>query len=138
MENNERRWVEIQFYFFSKDIYDIKKDLLDIATIIEGIALITPNSKPERLKGLSAKLLSDISARPKQIELIFLMKQNGYSLQEIGKSCNRTKKWAYENLKNKTEPPFHPVLQESDDLLIAEFLETLNKVQKAGINNGIN
>lgn len=135
MEIDERRWTEIRFYLFSKDIYEIKKDLLDITTIIEGIALITPNSKPERLKGLSAKLLTDITARPKLTEIIFLMNKHNYTLQKIGTTVGKTREAVRKILKEKDPPLCLPTLKESDDILIANFLKTLDKIQKAGITN---
>lgn len=138
MENSKRRWAEIRFYYFSKEIYEINKELLDIATIIEAVALLTPHSKPERLKGLSAKLLSDISAIPNLVEVVFLMHQFNYSNKTISETVGKTTRTISRIITQREKPPFLPILQKSDDELIMNFLITLDKIQKAGILNESN
>ena len=129
----QRRWAEVEFYYFSLDIYHINNDMLDVASMIETLALMTKKSKVERLKGLSAKLLTDISSTPTTLELVFLMKDQNYSTKEISKATNKSTKQINRYLTNNEPPIFTPKLKESDDIQIAKFMETVHKIKQAGI-----
>lgn len=133
MTQNERRWIEIQFYYFCLDLYNIHKELIDVITIVEGISLITKQSKPERIKHIAAKLLSDISSIPTRTEIIYLMKENGYSQREIAKKLGKQQPYIQRHLKKMSELICIPSLQETDTKLLIEFLNTTKKIKEAGI-----
>ena len=133
MDLAQRRWAEIEFYYFSLDIYHINYDMMDVASMIETIAMMTKKAKIERLKGLSAKLLTDIGSTPTTLELVFLMYNQGFNTKEIGKATNKSSRQINRYLSNNEPPIFTPKLNEADDIQLAHFMETVNKVKQAGI-----
>lgn len=133
MDLAQRRWAEIEFYYFSLDIYHINYDMMDVASMIETIAMMTKKAKIERLKGLSAKLLTDIGSTPTTLELVFLMYNQGFNTKEIGKATNKSSRQINRYLNNNEPPIFTPKLNEADDIQLAHFMETVNKVKQAGI-----
>lgn len=133
MDASQRRWAEIRFYYFSLDIYRIHNDLLDVATMIEAIGMLTKGSKIERLKALSAKLLSDIGSTPTLIEMITLMRHHKYPISKIAETTGKSQRTITRYLKQNPDQIYIPSLKEADDELINNFMKTVELIKQAGI-----
>lgn len=132
MTKSERRWAEIRLFYFCLDIYRMRHDLMDVAYAIDTIAQIG-NFKRERLKHLSAKLISDPTNMPTATEFIYIAADNGLTNSYIAEVIGKSRAYISQVLKRNEVPAYSPLLSEEDDLEVGKFITLLDKFQKAGI-----
>jgi hypothetical protein len=132
MTASERRWAEIRLFYFCLDIYRLRHDLMDVAYAIDTIAQIG-NFKRERLKHISAKLISDPTNMPTDTEFIHIASENGLTNSYIAETIGKSRAHICQVLKRKEAPAYSPLMSEEDDIEINKFIILLDKFQKAGI-----
>lgn len=132
MNNAERRWIEIKLYYFCLDIYHIRNELYDVSYAIETISQIGI-FKIQRLKALSARMLSDITLTPALSEVVHLAYAHGLSLSQIASFVNKKSKNTIAEMLKKEPPNYIPIFNEKDSIEVAKFIKLLDIFQKAGI-----
>lgn len=131
MTLEERRWMEIQLFYFCYDLYNIRKDLLDVVYAIDAIAQIG-NFKTLRMKDIAAKLLERQSNQIHPKEFIHVAHANGVPIIKIAERVNLDRSTVYRTVKEPI-PAFHPLFDESIDKEIGRFLQLLEVFKKAGV-----
>ncbi len=133
MGQNNQRWNEIKLYYFIYDIYNIRKDLMDISYSVEAIAQIGIINQL-RIKHICAELISDVSCQPIDTEVIWAAHNAGLSAYKIAKITHKTKQAVLHTLKKEEPPLFCKFNNQKDIEEINNFLELLEVFQKAGIH----
>ena len=133
MDPNKQKWNEIKLYYFIYDIYNIRKDLMDIAYAVEAVAQIGQINQL-KIKHLCAELISDITCQPLDIEIIWAAHNAGLSSYKIAKITHKSRQAITHALKKEEPPLFCKFNNEKDINEINNFLELLDKFQKAGIH----
>ena len=133
ISESTRRWVEIRFYYFCLDIFDLHHSFLDVDLAIQAIANLG-NIKLKELNQSAGKMIGDPYYMPTEDELIITAHMHGKTYKEIAGYIGvdqRTIKRRIEREKKKYNP--YPRLSVSEDIAIQEFFETLDVLKNAGV-----
>lgn len=128
-----RRWVEIRFYYFCLDIFDLHHSFLDVDLAIQAIANLG-NTKLKELNKSAGKMMGDPYYIPTEDELLVLANMHGRTYKEMAEYLGvdqRTVKRRLEKEQKKYNP--YPRLSVNEDLAIKEFFETLDILKNAGV-----
>ena len=128
------RWLEISYYYFCLDIIAINEDLQDIYTTIENFAYL--GKYPIiALQALTQKILSTYYIQPTKEELILLCYKNKMPTRQIIKLLKINGKRLYSVLEDDKQNPraFYPRLEPEETLIVEQFLKTVHKIKKAGL-----
>ena len=130
MTLEERRWAEIQLYFMCEDIYNIRKEMEDVAQMIEVAAQVgIPNQT--RIGRISMFAL-EAHNKPTNEELVHLAHQNDVPIVTICKYVHKSRRTVHRMLKQ--EPPLVcPRFSEEDDQHIFNFLKRWKDIKEVGI-----
>lgn len=133
LSEHKRRWVEVRFYYFCFDIFQIRKNMLDVVLSIEAISQIG-TVKNDVLKRISGKMLGDPYYLPHETELILLANLMEYPLKDIATYVKKTKQAVSYVIKTKKED-FAPTprLAIDEDQEIDKFMKLVDIFKKAGI-----
>ena len=130
MDNNERRWLEIQFYYFCYDLMRIRNNIVDVMNFIDCMKSLG-NTHTDYIQLIAQELLTSIRYRPTRKELTILATQFGVPAKRIKartEYCNRTH---YEALKEDIH--IYPRLSLEKDMYIKEIIDIINIIKGAGI-----
>lgn len=129
----KRRWAEIRFYLFCYDIFQERKDMMDIVYCIEAMAQLN-TFKQRPVKSAAGKLLGDPYYVPLRDEVIILANKNGMSQRDLAKKFKLTPMQINRIIKNKQDVfSYNPQLDIDEDEQIIKFLDALDIIKKAGI-----
>ena len=134
MTDADRRWAEIKLYYYCLDIYNYRKNLMDVAYAIEIVSQISDEFNQLRMKRIASKVLSLNNIMPTQQEFVVLAIEHGLTTtsvaKKIGKSTAATSRMYN---KNKDDLYFLPVLEKEESNEVIKFLKPLDYLQKAGV-----
>ena len=136
LSEQQRRWCEIQFYYFCLDIYNIHKDMIEVVLMVEVIANIG-HLDYKMLKRLAGIMLGDPYYLPVKEEIISLAHAYGCKATNICKDLNIARQTVYNVLKNpnrNTITHSTPLLRINEDQELQKFCNILPMIQKAGIH----
>lgn len=126
------RWLEIQLYDFAKDIYNIKRNTLDVYTLSDAISRMS-GADPEIIKKTIRLLQVDRYYAPTEREYIVLAYDNGHTQTEIGKKMDKSKQAINDKLRRYKEN-FVPLPRFGIDVHyhLEKFITTYNKINPTG------
>lgn len=133
-EMNKERWLEIRFYYFCYDIYQIRHDHYDIAYAIEAVAQIE-NFNITKIKHLASRAMTDYTIAPTDQEFIYLSHEAGVPVVNTIKKLKMSRTH-YHRLLKKAEnfgTEYYPKFMKHDREAISNFLQILKKFQQAGV-----
>lgn len=132
ISDNKARWLEIQLYYYAKDIYNIHKRGIDVMTLTDAIATIA-GAKADVIKKAIRLMQSDTYYKPSIYEVIVIAKRNGKDYSEIGKRLNLSKQNVY-NKYTRNKDNFTAWARFGIDITyeLEKFFETYNKLDPIG------
>lgn len=132
-----RRWLEVRFYHWCSELYQIRYDLLDVVLAVEALSQLGEYVNIQRIKNLAGTFLSDPYYKSNQEELIVLAHQEGgLSYQKIADHIGKSKRWMVELQKRLSKDPnllLYPKLEEEDAILIEEFFKKVDLLKTIGL-----
>lgn len=128
------RWLEVSFYYFCQDILEINNDLMDVMDLVESLAPIG-KYEVEPIKGIIQEVLVTYRLRPTREELALLLYKNKTPVQEIKEHLKIGNQKLYKLVEADRKDPrvFYPRLSVHNLAIIKKFLDTIEKIRKAGI-----
>lgn len=134
LSEHQRRWDEIQMYYFVKDMFNIHKDSADIMAAADMICKIG-KVNTGTIRMVIAKMLNDPYFIPYPSEVIVLGKIQGMTDIEIAKLMNMSRQGIYKHVKNhKKEYDPYPRYEIDEDRELNKFMNTWREIRKAGIS----
>lgn len=129
----ENRWAEIRFFYFCQDIFDMRKNMLDVIYSIEAVSQIG-NLRVTELKRIAGLFMGDPYYIPRREEVIFIANRMGYTLKQISEITGTTRQ-AVKQFIDRNQDGFYATnkCDALADEIIIEFLDLLDKFKKAGI-----
>jgi hypothetical protein len=130
----QRRWDEIRLYYFIKDVFQMRKDTMDVVTAAEAICNLG-DAKLSVIRQVITKILNDPYFIPYKTEIIILGHIQGVSDAKIAEIMGITRQGVYKHIKkNAEEYEPYPKCSIDESYEINKFLTTLNKLKNIGIN----
>lgn len=130
-----RRWLEVRFYHWCKELFNLRNNLLDVILAVEAISNISDDINVPRIKTLAGTILSDPYLRSSEEELIVLAYEEAeIPFNKIGKhfNCSRSNiKQRYDRIKKK-DIHLYPKLNIKDDQYLQIFFNKLDLFKKIG------
>lgn len=130
MNNNERRWLEIQFYYFCFDIMRVRNNIMDVMAYIECTKNLG-NVHTDYVQIIAQEILTSIRCRPTKQEVTVLATQFNVPVKSIKARTGYCNKTHYNALES--EITIYPRLSFEKDNYIKEFLDYINIIKGAGI-----
>ena len=133
LTDEKRCWAEIRFYILCYDIFQQRKDMMDVIYFIEAIAQLG-TFKQQQVKNASGKLLSDPYYMPLRDEVIVHAVENGITQRVLAKRFKATQP-QISRIYNKKKELYtsRPKLDIDEDNEIIKFLDLVDIFKKAGI-----
>lgn len=129
----QRRWSEIQMYYFVKDMFNIHKDSADVVAATDAICKIG-KVNTGTVRTVITKMLNDPYFIPYSSEVIILGRIQGMSDIELARLMKMSRQGIYKHVKyHKENYEPYPRYEIDEDQELYKFLETWNTVRKAGI-----
>lgn len=127
----QNRWYEIQLYFICTELLKRRNNMLDVMSIIEGLAPIGKYSA-EPVKLVVQEVLSSMRSRPSKEEFILLSKKAGRTIRAIAEQTHAHNRTLYALFKDEERNPryFYPRLTADQTELIKAFVETFNSLKE--------
>lgn len=128
------RWTEIQFYYITADLLQLRNNMMDVMDIIDNFAMIGKYS-PEPIKTIAQEVLSSIRYRPTREEFVLICHKFDVPVKEIKTRCGIHNRTLYELLAEDKENPrmFYPRLRPEQTEQIKAFVNTFNKIKGVGL-----
>lgn len=129
-----RRWAEIKFFKFCKGIYSINRSLIDVSDVVQVYARIS-GLKEAEIKTLAMEVLSEEHRYSSDTEAIFCGNAMGMSQTIIAETLGISRQTVYRKIKkgNNNIQSFSPRYPKETSLKLMKLLQTIEKIQKAGI-----
>ena len=128
----DRRWVEVRFYQFISETYELRHKSIDILTYADAICEIGSLDK-QKIKQIIRTMISDTYYQSTKRELILLAHIKGLTTVQIANYIGITRqgvsKFIKSNLDNYTPLPRCGI---DEDCEIIKFLQTLDSLQNIG------
>lgn len=133
LTDEKRCWAEIRFYILCYDIFQQRKDMMDVIYFIEAIAQLGA-FKQQQVKNASGKLLSDPYYMPLRAEIIVHAVENGVTQRFLAKKF-KISQARISKLYNAKKELYtsRPKLDIDEDNEIIKFLDLVDIFKKAGI-----
>ena len=133
-EHAKQRWLELKFYYFCLDIYEIRENFMDLITCIDALSNIG-QFKVQKIRVIAANILKDIAFQPNREEIIILANMNGITYPKINKYTGVARPTYNQLLRDEQKNPraFYPKLSLEDRKHIQQFMEIVAKVKGAGL-----
>ena len=134
MTNEDRRWVEIRFYYAVSDIVDLKKDMYMALEFIDTL-LIFDSFNPTLIKQYAVQCLQSAWIRPSREETVILGKKYKRPIKTIKDRLRIHNRTLYMTLERHSDDGFFflPKLELHQHEEIIKFLSALDKVKGLGI-----
>ena len=133
LTDEKRRWAEIRFYILCYDIFQQRKDMMDVIYFIEAMAQLG-TFKQQQVKNASGKILGDPYYMPIKDEVIVHAVKNGINQRTLAKKLDvgqpKISK-TYNTKKNLYTTA--PRLDINEDSEIIKFMNLVDIFKKAGI-----
>lgn len=132
MNSDERRWLEIQFYFICRRFLNATGNLGLLAKFIRGMAFYHEYDA-DNLCQVANIVLPRIEFQPSRDEYVILAYKFGIPIHVLHKQVHVTRKTIYDILKrNEIEPRrFVPYLKDDKHELIKELIETMKLIEES-------
>lgn len=132
INEHQRRWLEIRFYYFCLDIYHIKNDILDVRYVVEAIAAIG-NLSQLQLTKLAFNMMNERYFLPVNEEVVMAAYKAGLKTKDIATFSKLTRQRVLQIIKDQeNDYYFCPRLEIDEDILLSKFMPIANTIKKAG------
>lgn len=130
------RWLEVSFYYFCQDILKTNNDLMDVMELVEALAPLG-KYEAEPVKRIVQEVMIMYHLLPTREEFALLLYHNGIQIRQIKQYTKMGINKLYKMIEDdKTDPRvFFPRLDGSKLALIKKFMDTIERVRKAGLRN---
>ncbi len=129
-----RKWAEVRFYHWCKELFQLRNNMLDVVLAIEAISQIGRDLKVINVKAIAGKFISDPYFAASLEELIVYAHMNGVSFDNIGKHIGRSKSSVARTYnREKDKVIIYPKLSIEDDQTIIDFFNQIDKFKSIGI-----
>lgn len=134
LTDEKRRWIEIQFFYFCYDIYQLNNNMIDVINAIELFHSIG-DFDLKLVKKASGKVLGTQCNMPTKEEIICLAVKNGIKQTNLCKQLDLKPSTVSMIVKSKSEiyGYYPPRLGIDEDANILKLLDVWNKFQKVGL-----
>lgn len=132
-----RRWLEVRFYHWCRELYKIRNNLLDVILAVEAIAQIGGDVDIGKVKNLAGTFISDPYYKSNDEEFILLAHDQGeisYSIladhYEM-KKPNMIRK--YNRIAAKKDMLIFPRLNMPESIALQKFFDRLEDFKNIGL-----
>jgi hypothetical protein len=134
LTDEKRRWIEIRFFYFCYDVYQLNHDMIDVINTIELMNSLG-DFDLKLVKKASGKVLGMQSNLPTKEEIICLAVKNGIKQRALCKTLEMKPSTVsvIANTKSEIYEYCPPRLDIDEDTNILKFLDIWENFQKVGL-----
>lgn len=130
----EKRWLEVQFYYICSDILALRNNIMDVMEMIDNLAIFG-GYIPDQVKPIAQEVLSSIRVRPSREEFCILCRKFKVQINKIKQRARIHNRTLYQIFEEHEKNPriFYPRLQPEQLEIVKQFVDSFNKVRGVGL-----